>query len=106
MLRYTVPMRYPLVMGQKTSVYLADDVAAKAKASGIPLGELVRRGLEAGEPESLEAVAGRLEAAMRQAVEAVQEEVRRAVREELAARFGPPAGSDHAMAETTPESTR
>lgn len=45
--------RYPLGMGQKTSVYLADDVAAAAKASGVPLGELVRRGLE---PESLEAI--------------------------------------------------
>lgn len=53
-------------MGQKTSVYLADDVAAKAKASGVPLGELVRRGLDAGEPESLEAM------------------LRRVIREELA----------------------
>ncbi|MGH3222258.1 MAG: hypothetical protein ACRDPY_26790 [Streptosporangiaceae bacterium] len=53
-------------MGQKTSVYLADDVAAAAKASGVPLGELVRRGL-AAEPESLEAM------------------MRRVIREELAA---------------------
>jgi hypothetical protein len=66
-LRYTVYVRYACGMGQKTSVYLSDDVAAKAKASGVTLGELVRRGLEAGEPESLEAM------------------LRRVVREELAA---------------------
>jgi hypothetical protein len=47
-------------MGQKTSVYLPDDVAARAKASGVPLGELVRRGLDAGEPESLEATLRRV----------------------------------------------
>lgn len=62
-------------MGQKTSVYLADDVAAAAKASGKSLGELVRRGVES---ESLEAIVRR----------AVKEEARQAVREELDARFG------------------
>jgi len=34
-------------MGQRTSVYLDDDLHAAAKASGIPLAELVRRGLAA-----------------------------------------------------------
>jgi hypothetical protein len=34
-------------MGQRTSVYLDDDLAAAVKASGIPLAELVRRGLAA-----------------------------------------------------------
>ena len=32
-------------MGQRSSVYLADDLAAAVKASGVPLAELVRRGL-------------------------------------------------------------
>ena len=35
-------------MGQRSSVYLADDLAAAVKASGVPLAELVRRGLAAG----------------------------------------------------------
>ncbi len=32
-------------MGQRSSVYLADDLAAAVKASGQPLAELIRRGL-------------------------------------------------------------
>lgn len=35
-------------MGQRSSVYLAADLAAAVKASGQPLAELVRRGLTAG----------------------------------------------------------
>ncbi len=35
-------------MGQRSSVYLADDLAAEVKASAVPLAELVRRGLTAG----------------------------------------------------------
>lgn len=35
-------------MGQRSSVYLADDLAAEVKACGIPVAELVRRGLTAG----------------------------------------------------------
>jgi hypothetical protein len=38
-------------MGQRSSVYLADDLAAAVKASGVPLAELVRRGLAAGTAE-------------------------------------------------------
>jgi hypothetical protein len=34
-----------VVHGQRSSVYLADDLAAAVKASGTPLAELVRRGL-------------------------------------------------------------
>jgi hypothetical protein len=37
-------------MGQRTSVYLDDDLHAAVKASGIPLAELVRRGLTASSP--------------------------------------------------------
>lgn len=37
-------------MGLRTSVYLSDELAAMWKASGIPLAELVRRGLAAGGP--------------------------------------------------------
>jgi hypothetical protein len=51
----------------KTSVYLPDELAARVKESGLPMGELVRRGLEAGDPEGTEAI------------------VRRVLREELAA---------------------
>ena len=34
-------------MGQRTSVYLDDDLSAAVKAAGVPLAELVRRGLAA-----------------------------------------------------------
>ena len=37
-------------MGVRTSIYLSNDLAAKWRASGVPLGELVRRGLAAGGP--------------------------------------------------------
>jgi hypothetical protein len=39
-------------MGQRSSVYLADDLAAAVKASGTPLAELVRRGLTTGTAEA------------------------------------------------------
>ena len=39
-------------MGQRSSVYLADDLAAAVKASGVPLAELIRRGLTAGTAEA------------------------------------------------------
>ena len=35
-------------MGQCTSIYLDDDLHAAVKASGVPLAELIRRGLTAG----------------------------------------------------------
>lgn len=59
----------------KTSVYLTEDLAAAAKAAGVSLSELIRRGLAAGEPEPLEAL------------------IRRVVREELTAAKGSPAGN-------------
>jgi tRNA A37 threonylcarbamoyladenosine biosynthesis protein TsaE len=62
-------------MGQKTSIYLPDDMAAKIKASGVPLIEWARRGLEAGDPESMEAT------------------MRRVLREERAETCGHQAGS-------------
>jgi hypothetical protein len=37
--------------GERTSVYLAADLAAAVKASGVPLAELVRRGLATGTAE-------------------------------------------------------
>ena len=37
--------------GERTSVYLAADLAAAVKASGVPLAELIRRGLAAGTAE-------------------------------------------------------
>jgi hypothetical protein len=50
-MRYTRGLWY---MGQRSSVYLSDDLAAAVKASGVPLAELVRRGLTASsEPEVL-----------------------------------------------------
>lgn len=71
-MRYTVYVRYPVGMGKKTSVYLTDEVDARVKASGLTAAELIRRGLDAAERESLreslEAMERRLEAAMRQAV--------------------------------------
>jgi hypothetical protein len=38
-------------MGQRSSVYLADDLAAAVKTSGQPLAELIRRGLAASTAE-------------------------------------------------------
>ena len=38
-------------MGQRTSVYLSDELKAAVKASGVPLAELVRRGLGVAAPE-------------------------------------------------------
>ena len=38
--------------GERTSVYLAADLAGAVKASGIPLAELVRRGLNTGTAET------------------------------------------------------
>jgi hypothetical protein len=35
-------------MGRKTSVYLPDDLAADVRASGVPMAELLRRGLGLG----------------------------------------------------------
>jgi hypothetical protein len=40
--------------GRKTSVYLSEQLAAEVEQSGVPLAELVRRGLAAGEPEPIE----------------------------------------------------
>lgn len=37
-------------MGLRTSVYLSDELAAMWKASGLRLGEVIRRGLEAAGP--------------------------------------------------------
>ena len=40
--------------GRKTSVYLSEELSAQVEASGMPLAEILRRGLTADEPESLE----------------------------------------------------
>jgi hypothetical protein len=37
-------------MGLRTSVYLSDGLAAMWRASGLPLAEVIRRGLSAGGP--------------------------------------------------------
>lgn len=73
-LRYTVSARYASGMGQKTSVYLTDDVAARSAATGLPPGEIYRRGLEA-----IEATAER---------ESQEAMLRRIISEELDARLG------------------
>jgi len=40
------------IVGKRTSVYLSDSLAAAVEASGLPLAELIRRGLEGGAPSS------------------------------------------------------
>ena len=67
-------------MGVRTSVYLSDGLHAAVKASGLPLAELVRRGLDARVPEVESA---RLAAeAVRDDVESVvSEAVKRALRD-------------------------
>jgi hypothetical protein len=42
-------------MGQRTSVYLDDDLHAAVKASGVPLAELIRRGLTASTTDAQQA---------------------------------------------------
>ena len=49
----------------KTSVWLSDELAQRWKDTGLPLAELVKRGLDAGEPEALD------------------DKIRRIIREEL-----------------------
>ena len=62
-----------ICVGKKSSVWLSSDLVAGWKASGLPLAELVRRGLEMGAPDRpLD------ESTLRRAV-------REIVREELAA---------------------
>ena len=46
----------------KTSVYLTSDLAARVKAAGVPLSELVRRGLDAHLAPDLDTVLGMLRA--------------------------------------------
>ena len=41
-------------MGKKTSVWLTDDLAEAVKTSGVPIAELIRRGLGADSPDPLE----------------------------------------------------
>jgi hypothetical protein len=62
-------------MGQKTSIYLADDMAARVKASGLTPAELIRRGLDAAEHDTSQTE-------MR---DMIREEVRQALRDELGA---------------------
>jgi hypothetical protein len=41
-------------MGRKTSVWLDDDLAERVRESGVPMAELIRRGLGAAAPDPLE----------------------------------------------------
>jgi hypothetical protein len=43
-------------MGRKTSIYLSDELDAAVRESGLPLPELVRRGLKGSAPADHEAV--------------------------------------------------
>jgi hypothetical protein len=47
-------------VGRKTSVYLSDELAERVRASGVSPAELIRRGLDAGEPEPLEVMLRRV----------------------------------------------
>ena len=74
----------------KTSVWLDDETGAEWKARGLPLAELVKRGLRAGEPEPLDdkisrLLADRLAEAGQPATSA---EVREIIREEIDAADG------------------
>jgi hypothetical protein len=67
--------------GIKTSVWLGEEQHTQWKASGLSLTEIVKRGLAAGDPESLdEKLAPLLE---RMDAKPDPSEVRRIVREEL-----------------------
>jgi hypothetical protein len=67
--------------GTKTSVWLSEDLAARWKASGLSLTEIVRRGLDATDPQDAATAEDR--AALREELAANNEDVRRIVREEL-----------------------
>ena len=41
-------------MGKKTSIYLTDDLAERVSESGLSLAELIRRGLDAADPDPIE----------------------------------------------------
>jgi hypothetical protein len=47
-------------VGKKTSVYLSDELAERVRASGVSPAELIRRGLDASEPEPLEVMLRRV----------------------------------------------
>jgi uncharacterized membrane protein YccC len=51
--------------GTRTSVYLVPELAARVKDSGTPLAELIRRGLDAGEPEPAAAALERIDKRLR-----------------------------------------
>lgn len=50
-LHTSVVSRYTCGMGHRVSIYLTDEAWDAWKAEGVPLGELVRRGISAAEPE-------------------------------------------------------
>jgi hypothetical protein len=53
-------LRYNVGVGKKTSVYLSDELAGRVKASGVAPADLIRRGLDAGQPEPLETLLRRV----------------------------------------------
>lgn len=67
--------------GTKTSVWLSEDLAARWKSSGLSLTEIVRRGLDAADPQ--EAASERERAVLREELAANNEDLRRIVRDEL-----------------------
>ena len=67
--------------GTKTSVWLSEDLATRWKASGLSLTEIVRRGLDATDPQ--EAATAEDRAVLREELAANNEDVRRIMREEL-----------------------
>lgn len=67
--------------GTKTSVWLGEDLAARWKASGLSLTQIVRLGLDAADRQ--EAAPADDRTALREELAANNEDVRRVVREEL-----------------------
>jgi hypothetical protein len=67
--------------GTKTSVWLGETEHARWKASGVSLTEIVKRGLDAPDPQ--EAGAAEIRAAIREELAEAEERIRRLVREEL-----------------------
>ena len=83
----TAPVKVPY-RGQKTSIYLSADLAAAVKASGVPLAELIRRGLGVSGPVDADTLRLVLTDVLGSDIET---RVRTAVREELAGMAAPVA---------------
>jgi hypothetical protein len=87
-----------VIMGKRTSVYFTDDLAAAVGASGVPLAELIRRGLgtQPETPGEIRAKAAKARQAHEPAA-AITAERRQPARPAPVARPLPHGGGQHSI---------